>query len=299
MIVMNERRWAEQILETGELGEKSGSAVFVLAKYFYQAEGLKPKAIAEKLDKLLAQLIPDYNALRWEPILEKAAQHAKRRPMVEVDEIVVTQGELDGIDSLRSSRLRRLAFTMVVLARYFNTIHSKNNNWVNVELKELFQMACISATVEEQAAMYRELIDCGFIAYSRKVGNNNAQVLILDGSEPVLSVQDLRNVGHVYQLYCGEPYFPCEKCGILVRQNRNRTKKYCADCARKPSLKMRKYRCIDCNAEVFVVARNSWSCRCPSCQDRARKLKYQRYNEKRRHGMTTSLPWDDAPSTSL
>lgn len=280
MLVLNERKWAERVFDTGDLGDKPATTVFVLARYLYHVEGLKRKKIIEKLDTMLSQILSDYSPVKWMQILEKAATTAKKRPLIEIENIPVTKGELDSIGNLGTLRLRRLGFTMVVVAKYFNMLRDTNNNWINLEVNEIFDLACINATLDLKADMYRDLIDADFIQYSRKVGNNNARVLVLDDTEPVLFVDDLRTIGHVYQLYCGEPYFKCERCGVLTRQNKNKTKKYCADCAKVPGPAMRKFICIDCGKEVFVVSRNTSVVRCHDCQILARK-RQNRDNQQR------------------
>ena len=188
---------------------------------------------------------------------------------------------------------------MVVVAKYFNILRETNNNWINLEVNEIFDLACINATLDLKADMYRDLIDADFIQYSRKVGNNNARVLVLDDTEPVLFVDDLRAVGHVYQLYCGEPYFKCERCGILTRQNKNKTKKYCADCAKAPGPAMRKFTCIDCGKDVFVVTRNAWSCRCDECQSVKRRLDAKEGMRRYRESVVNSSSKDDGESLSV
>ncbi len=294
MIVLNERRWAEHVLNTGDLGDSPYATVYMLARYFYHVEGLKRKKIMEKLDSLLSQLIADYNPVKWENVIEKAATQAKKRPLIEIPEITVNKGEIEFIKALKGMPLQRLAFTMIVIAKYFNILKETNNNWVNLELKQVFQLACVSATVKEQAKMYRKLIDADFMEYSKKVGNNNARVLILDDSEPEVYVDDMRAIGHFYQVYCGEPYTKCERCGVLIRQNKFGNKKYCADCAKAPSPGMRKFTCIDCGKEVFVVSRNAWSCRCESCQTEARKQEYRESKRRIRNNMSTALPEENS-----
>ncbi len=290
MIVLNERRWAEQVLDTGELGDNPAATAAVLARYYYHVQGLKRKEIIRKLDSLYSQLIPDYNPYGWEQLFDKVATQARRRELIEIESIPVNAGEMKIIEALPSSRLQRLAFTMVVIARYFNTIKSTNNNWVNLELKDVFALACITIPVLEQADMYKVLIDANVISYSRKVGNNNARVLILDDTKPKLFVDDLRAIGHQYQLYKGEPYSRCQKCGVLFRQSKQNNRKYCTECSKNHAMKMRKFTCIDCGKEVFVVSRDGWSCRCAECQTAARKLKYQRYHEKLKKESATALP---------
>lgn len=288
MIVINERRWAESILETGQLGDNPGLAAAVLARYFYHVEGLKRKKIFDKLNDLFSQLITDYNPVAWEKLLDKVSLQAKKRPLIEIDRIPVTKGEVSKIESLKLPRLRRLAFTMVVVAKYFDMINQNNNHWINLKWKELFKIACISMSVIEQADSYRTLIDAGVIEFSKKVGNTNARVLIMDNSEPEIYVDDLRAVGHRYQQYCGEPYFKCERCGVLTRQNKYGNKKYCADCSKK-QIGMRHYKCIDCGKDMFVVSRNSSMIRCPECQKVARRLSNKERQQRHREAVSPSV----------
>ena len=288
MIVINERKWAESILETGQLGDNVGLAAAVLARYFYHVEGLKHKKIFDKLNDLFSQLITDYNPVAWENLLDKVSLRAKKRPLIEIERIPVNKGELSRIEELKLPRLRRLAFTMVVVAKYFDMINQSNNHWINLAWKDLFKMACISMPVIEQADSYRALIDAGIIEFSKKVGNTNARVLILDDTDPELYVDDLRAVGHRYQQYIGEPYFKCERCGVLTRQNKCGNKKYCADCAKK-QVGMRHYKCIDCGRDMFVVSRNSSMIRCPECQKRARALANKENQRRHREALSSSV----------
>ena len=45
--------------------------------------------------------------------------------------------------------------------------------------------------------------------------------------------------------------------------------------------------CIDCGAEVEVSEFDAKTCRCKQCQNAADLLKYKKYNDKRRHNLTT------------
>ena len=41
-------------------------------------------------------------------------------------------------------------------------------------------------------------------------------------------------------------------------------------------------KCVDCGEIVEIGEFDSKTCRCLDCQDKARKLKYSKYNDKRR-----------------
>ena len=261
----------------------------MLARYYYHVGGLKRKGIIEKLDYVLAQIMPEYSKHMMSAYIDKVATKARERPLNEVDAVCVTNGEIEKIGELPTARLRRLMFTMCALARYFDEKHDTNNHWINVDPWDLFDMACISTTVDEQAKMYRALIDAEYIQFSKKFGNNNCRVLIMDNTTPEVFVSDFRKMGHEYQLYCGDPYVRCERCGVLfLKDKKAKGAKYCKSCREKLPISMRRYNCIDCGKEVFVVSRNHKSSRCAGCQAKADLLRYQRYNEKRENALTTN-----------
>lgn len=220
------------------------------------------------MDNFIRTVVEDEDRrLRLLRCVERAAEQARRKPLIELDSIPISKAEIDAVNALPSGQHQKLGFTMLVLAKYFDLLRETNNHWVNLTPKDVFELACLNLTVFEQAMMYSDLIEAGFLQYSRKVGNNNARVLIIDGDDVEIEVTDFRKVGLVIAAYNGEPYSRCEKCGILFRQNRFKNLKYCNDCrTRKNKVAARIYNCIDCGKECVVVGRNHKSIRCPECQ---------------------------------
>lgn len=276
-------------MSTGDLGKNPYSSIALLARYYYHVDGLKRKGIIEKLDYVLTQIMPNYSKQMMSQYLDKVASKAREKPLDEIDAVYITEGEIKKIDTLPTPRLRRLMFTMCALARYFDWKHDTNNHWINVDPWDLFDMACISTTIDEQTKMYRALIDADYIQYSKKVGNNNCRVLILDDSSPEVFIEDFRSMGHEYQLYHGERYVRCERCGVLYKKAKgSKGTNYCKACREKLPMSMRRYNCIDCGKEVFVISRNHKSSRCAECQAKADLLRHKRYNDKRGNAITTN-----------
>ena len=93
-------------------------------------------------------------------------------------------------------------------------------------------MACINTTAFEKDVKFNKLKELGLIEYAKKINNLNIQVLYIDDeSENKLFVSDFRKLGYEWRLYKGEKYIRCADCGILVKGNRNNTKRYCQQCA--------------------------------------------------------------------
>jgi uncharacterized C2H2 Zn-finger protein len=79
--------------------------------------------------------------------------------------------------------------------------------------------------------MIHDLRSLGLIKMNKIVDNLSINVCYIDSgcSDEILMIKDFRNLGYEYLLYCGEKFFRCNNCGILVRKN-STNDKYCKDC---------------------------------------------------------------------
>jgi hypothetical protein len=92
----------------------------------------------------------------------------------------------------------------------------------------------------------------GLIKMNKIVDNLSINVCYIDkeNSEEVLRINDFRNLGYEYLLYCGESLIRCKKCNILIRK-RGTTDKYCNECRQEKQLEwqrdsMKKIRNNEC-----------------------------------------------------
>ena len=109
--------------------------------------------------------------------------------------------------------------------------NEQNAGWVNRPDKEIFKLANVVTSVKRQSLMLNDLRSSGLIRFSRKVDNININVQCIDmDGDAYLQITDFRNLGYQYMRYCGEPYFECAECGIVIKRMSN-AQKYCHDCA--------------------------------------------------------------------
>lgn len=281
-LVMNEIAQAKTILNTGDFGKKPGVSLFLVARYLNQVLGLDPREIEARITNIMFQTVPGFIESNWRDKISSAAEQSANRPLICIKSIPITQAELDRADGLPTVRLKRLAFTMIAIAKYYNRKNGVDTNWVNCEPSQVFKMACISATKAEQAMMYRELTDAGVIGFSGKTGNVNACVLVVDNEgSPVVDITDMRNIGHTYQMIHGKNYAICERCGITFKNSKQNNRKYCIECAGWHPVERRHFTCCDCGRDVFVVSRNSKSTRCSECQTAENNRKKDLYRLRR------------------
>lgn len=175
-----------------------------------------------------------YNPVKWKATILKHVKGAKKYNMVQVNSVGITQQELDIISSVGERRLRKLLFTLICLAKFFNKRGNNTNDWVSTEYKDIFRMAHIFVTQSVQTKMLSELYNLGMISFGNKITNLNIHLNVIDHeNEPVWIIDDFRDLGNEYVFRTEtSDLFRCESCGLIIKKNRN-VHKYCPQCADK------------------------------------------------------------------
>ena len=237
MIVLNEHDWAEEMIQSQTLGKKPYETLCRVARYYIDQNGYSKKEVRKALETFLLQCEPGASIPKWDDTLDYAVSHAMKRPAVEIDRIPVTASELEKISSLSGRQVKRLAFTLLILSKYYDMANSTDTHWVNTKDTEIMKMANVNTSIRRQSLLYHMLNECGMIHFSKRVDNTNIRVLFGSGDNDDVSyyVSDLRNLGYQYMMHCGEPnYSVCENCSVTFKtKGHGRPPKYCTDCANK------------------------------------------------------------------
>lgn len=229
-IVLNERDYAERMLEIRSLGQNPASTISKIAKY-YHAEGYKRSEIERNLELFMVRCDPNINIVKWQGAIDYAVKSSSKYPLLDIDYIGITDSELKKIALLKKKMQAKLMFTLLCIAKYGNAVNPNNNNWVNYSDRDIFSMANIIITSHRQSLMMNDLMNAGYIKFSKVVDNVNTNVKIVDYDSPtVLKITDFRDLGNQYMRFLGDRYFECKCCGRVVKQ-KNNAQKYCASCA--------------------------------------------------------------------
>ena len=237
-IVLNEHDYAEQAIQSRSLGKKPSETLSRVARYYIDScDSTTKKAIRNKLDLFLLQCDSTASIPKWSKMLDFATDWAFKHEAIQIESISITKPEMDRIDALPGKQIRRLAFVLLCLSKYWNVVNPQNDSWVNSKDNEIMAFANINTSIRRQCAMYTALRDAGLIQFSKKVDNTNVRVCFSEDGEVAMVITDLRNLGYQYLKYHGEPYFECANCGITTKisnpENKNSSwkQKYCRDCA--------------------------------------------------------------------
>ena len=245
-IILNEYEWAEKAIRDHDLGSKPLETLSRVARYYHENQCSK-KEIRDKLEAFLLQCDPRASTVKWSGSLDWAMRRVGKYPLIQMDSVDITTPELERIEKLGGKQIRRLAFTLLCVGKYWDNVSEKNNHWVNSEDREIIRMANISTSIRRQCAMYKDLLDFGLIRFSKKVDNLNVQLLFITPGEVAMRIRDFRNLGYQYMRQYESGYYECESCGITAKVPEKSGKsvvtqrtpqrggqwKYCPDCAAK------------------------------------------------------------------
>jgi len=285
MIILNESEYANERLRKNDIGDNPYITVIILAKYYYSI-GIKKKEIRTMLHDFLKSTYPRYTASmgEWSDTIEKIVATINKYPLFESDGVWVTKCELKTISELKNTILEKLAFTMLCLAKYQNQKFAKNNNWVNFEIKDIFDMAGVKCANKLRAKRIGDLIRKGMVKFANRIDNLNLQVLFIDDDdEKTLHISDFRELGNEYLLYQGGDFIRCAECGRLVKDNKFHNKKYCDCCATYTPIKTKVVTCVDCGNAFIVSSTNNKTVRCQKCQSEYRKAKDRERKQRSRN----------------
>jgi len=240
--ILNEVTQAKSVIETGRLGKKPSSTLFLLGKYYRQKEQLDTQHTIQKLNTFMQQNDKNYNPALWENMIETISDKAAAYPLREIDRIDITQSELDHIETLRNLKYQTLLFTMLCFSKLYNTVSEKNNGWVNISIPELYRTARVTVKYRNDKFLYLNDIEkSGLISFAKKNDNLNLKINFADmHGESVLKINDFRELGYEYLNYTGNGTFVrCSDCNRLIRQTGKNTH-YCADCKQERRLEAKR-----------------------------------------------------------
>lgn len=235
MIILNERKWAEDAVENKNLHGCTFMTSKLVARLYLNLGQDKPSAV-ESVRKFIESCDTILSSVKVSDIAEAAVCAAYKHDFVEIDSIPVSATEMQTIRQIPFGRqAERLAFTLLCLAKYWNAYYNNDSSWVNNKDTEIMSIANIKTSSARQSKLYRNLNEAGLISFSKRVDCTNVKVNFCDkNDDSVMEVTDFRNLGNQYLMYIGEPFFVCEECGMVTKANNagvGRKQKYCKDCA--------------------------------------------------------------------
>lgn len=234
-VILDEYTQAEKIIETGDVGIKPTSTLFLLSKYYRQKYLLNKDETAIKLNEFMKDNYKNYNAALWEDIIDDISKKGIKYSLKKIPFIGITQMEIDTLNSVTGLKYQKLLFVILCHAKYHNTLSESNNDWSNIGIPEIYKLARVTVKHRNDKFLYlNDLEKNGYISFSNKNDNLNLRCNFVDKSDDyVLKIDDFRELGYEYLNFIGEGNFiRCNCCNKIVRKTNNKCL-YCSDCAKK------------------------------------------------------------------
>jgi len=278
--ILNEKEYVLKSLNDGTYTAGLRKTLDLLAQYYYQYCGFRKVKITKLLLEFLEKNYPPYakNTRQWEATCEKIARHTGGKNLLEIDGVTITENELNVIKNIQNKTNARLAFTMLCIAKLNDAKNPKNNGWLNLDSKTIFECARVSGTRKQRDLRIADMLDSHLIEIPQRTNKVNIRVAFMDETTTEnqgMFVSDFRELGLQYRKnVLKENIGICKNCGKYFTYKEacamEKASRICPDCIiekNKPKPRaMREGSCCVCGKSFTVIATNNSKVRCDDCQ---------------------------------
>lgn len=234
-MILNEKKYAEALLEGKELSNKPSTDVYVLVKYYYHL-GLSPDDVMDKVMEFVEEVTG--NSKGWKSKIKRSVKTLKDSKLNIVEEIHITKLEMDTILALKNEPLEKLAFGLLVWLKVHNVAKGKQNEWLNLDNSlGLFRDIQVNRNSVDRELMIGTLEELGYVFNSVRSGSCSMKLNYIDlEGEPALTITSFDDFILDYYAYTGSKVIKCKECGKRVMIKPKSPAKMCKEC-RKESVR--------------------------------------------------------------
>ena len=291
MLILNEEKYASTVYYGKNADVKSiMSKIRYVTRYLLYTKNKSDDEVYKETVEWLIKYHNNFEESYYSNLISDAIKKAHNYPFYKIDNIKITQLELDIISSLDNLRAEKILFVLLCMAKQQSVSMGFTNGLVKYSMTDLCKMARISVPSDEREYILYHIVQHGFIGCPKKNDTKCLIVNCIDNDGDVvleLDETDCQELAYVYMNWKnnGVGYGRCEYCKRLMKKSKTNPKRFCESCSQLfgniPDDKKVTI-CIDCGNPVCVSIFDSATCRCEKCQADIRKDTYNKYNAKRR-----------------
>ena len=237
-IELKQRTKIENILESGNLGDKPKSSIGLLARYYIE-QGKDKQEIISILDDFLNKNLKEYNTVVWSKDLEKVVKNAIKfnKPIVELESVTLTKDEIKAIKDIPNIVKQKVLFSYIVYYKVLEKMNKATDGWISETYRaDVFKESNTGYKGFKQLDLIRELVELGYMENAKGGLNNSFRLLYIKEETPEnpveMTIDDFRELGLQWMEYNKDKKIKCcEVCGIRFKPKSNRQKmcKQCSD----------------------------------------------------------------------
>lgn len=237
MLILNEEKYAKDLYDGKNQDVKSIMAkIRYVTRYLVHSKLKSDDDVYKETVKWLRQHHNNFDESSYSNVISDAIKAAEKYPFYIIDNIKITQSELEAISSLDNLRAEKILFVLLCMAKQQSMANGFTNGLVKYSITDLCKAARVSVPADDREYILYEIVQKGLLGYPKK---NNTQCLIVnfintDEIALELNEDDCRELAYVYLNWKndGNGYTKCQRCNRWMKQSKTKPKKYCEDCAK-------------------------------------------------------------------
>lgn len=237
MLILNEEKYAKDLYE-GKIQDVKSimSKIRYITRYLVHSEQKSQDEVYKITVQWLNEHHNNFDESAYSNVISDAIKVASKYPFYIIDNLKITQSELDTISSLDNLRAEKILFVLLCTAKQQSMSNGFTNGLVKYSITDLCKAARVSVPADDREYILYEIVKRGLLGYPKK---NNTQCLIvnfINTDQVVLELDevDCQELAYAYLSWKnnGKGYTKCQRCNRLMKQGKTKPKKYCDDCAK-------------------------------------------------------------------
>ena len=238
MLILNEERYAKALYEGANTEIKSVMAkIRYVTRYLIHSEGNGDEETYQKTVEWMKKYHDNFDESCYSNLISDAIKGAHKYPFYIIDNIKITQSELNIIASLNNLRAEKVLFVLLCMAKHQRMANGFTNGLVKYSITDLCKTARISVPAEDREYILYEIVQRGLLGYPKKNNTNCLIVNFINNDEIVLELDetDCQELAYAYLNWKngGKGYTKCKRCNRLMKQSKTKPRKYCEECAKE------------------------------------------------------------------
>jgi hypothetical protein len=238
MLILNEEKYAESLYLRKNVNVKSVvTLIGYITRYQLHTLHFSDEDNYKGTVAWMSKYHNNFDESYYSNLISDAIKKAYKNPFYQIENIQITQSELDIISSLANLRAEKVLFVLLCMAKQQSVANGFTDGLVKYVLPDLCKSARISVPADEREYILYNIVQHGFLGYPKK---NNTQCLIVncindDEVVLILDEADCQDLAYVYLNWKngGKGYTRCQKCNRLIKQSKTKPRKYCEECAKE------------------------------------------------------------------
>lgn len=253
MRILNEVKYAENMVSQGFIHKKYGYELRILSKYYF-SQGFYGSTLTKKIKEFCHINIPDFNEVKYAEMIRKTCIYGENNELFVAKPVRITQIEIDRIKSLNDLKIEKVAFVFLVLANISKQKYTlyirdkikykqkilKNKKkaiklpkislyyYVNENINNIFTLAKVYLKRKERDVIIRILNEKDLIETNSKC-QCKIKFIYHNTKDTALIIDNFDDFVLEYEKLIGDNVGYCVTCGKPIRITSNK-RKYCNKC---------------------------------------------------------------------